>query len=183
MSDSELLDNYCRNHNQSNLAELFNRYSHLIYLVCLKYLSDNDAASDAVMDIYESLVEMLKYKKVENFKSWIYTVSKNKCLMIIRQKNIFYKQKKLFDIEFMESDSFLNHEDVSIFSNELLRSKVNELKEEQRVCIEQFYFNKMSYKKIALEQSIPEKKVKSYIQNGKRNLKIALLSELKKSDI
>ena len=183
LSDEDLIAHYIIAYDQIYLAELFKRYSHLIFLVCMKYLADRDASSDAVMDIYEELLEKLKYHKVNNFKSWIYSVAKNKCLMIIRKDNSRKNKVQIFDIDFMENEIFLNQEDEALFSSELLIEKIAELNKDQKECIERFYFNKQSYKEIAEKISLTEKKVKSCIQNGKRNLKLALLKEANKSEL
>ncbi len=175
LSDSELLSYYASALNQNYLAELFNRYSHLIFLVCKKYLGDRDSAKDMTMNIYEKLIEILKYQKVNNFKSWVYSVAKNECLMFLRKNDALNKKAQFFNIDTMESEDFLNQEDEKLFTSDVLHKKVEELEEEQRECIKHFYFNKSSYKEIAQKISMTEKKVKSCLQNGKRNLKIALL--------
>ena len=173
--DSELLRQYSLKLNQLFLAELFNRYSHLIFLVCKKYLGDRDSAYDMTMLIYEKLIEVLKHQKVDNFKSWIYSVAKNESLMLLRKNDALNKKVRIFDIEFVESDEFIHQEDEKYFADDVLHQKVEELNKEQKECIKLFYFKKLSYKEIAQFFSIPEKKVKSYLQNGKRNLKNALL--------
>lgn len=45
---------------------------------------------------------------------------------------------------------------------------------EQKECIRLFYFDNKSYREIAATLKQDEKKVKSHLQNGKRNLKICL---------
>ncbi len=180
-TDGELIELFTLKKDQVFLAELFNRYSHLIYLVCVKYLSDDEKAKDAVMDIYEKLTDTITKNKIDNFKGWIYTVAKNHCLMAIRKESTKGIKSVSLENNFMEYAEFLHQESSEIFNSEKIRDKIKLLKEEQRECIERFYFEKQSYKEIAELISEPEKKVKSYLQNGKRNLR-KLILEFKGND-
>jgi RNA polymerase sigma-70 factor (ECF subfamily) len=56
----------------------------------------------------------------------------------------------------------------------LLEEALKQLGAEQRHCIELFYLGQKSYQQIMTETGLSFKQVKSFIQNGKRNLKIAL---------
>ncbi len=181
-SDNELINYYKSSNNQEYLVELYKRYSHLILFVCVKYLGNREEAKDATMDIYEKLVKTVSSSEIDNFKNWIYTVSKNHCLMIKRKKNIKTVIMDFSNIHFMENDTFLHQEDENIFTEELIKEKIKELKDVQRDCIERFYYKKQSYKEIAKIISITEKKVKSYLQNGKRNLRILILDAIKGID-
>lgn len=181
-TDNELLAHYSNSKDQNYLAELYNRYSHLILLVCMKYLEDREAAKDAVMDIYVNLVKSISDSKIDNFKNWIYSVAKNHCFMIKRKKSSKIELENLSNISFMEYDTFLHQEDDNKFTTELIREKIKALKDKQKDCIERFYFNKQSYKEIAEIISETEMKVKSYLQNGKRNLRILMLDAIKESE-
>ncbi|HED37776.1 MAG TPA: sigma-70 family RNA polymerase sigma factor [Ignavibacteria bacterium] len=181
-TDIELLAHYSNFKDQEYLAELYNRYSHLVLLVCVKYLKDMEAAKDAVMDIYENLVKSISKNKIENFKNWIYSVTKNHCLMIKRKNSSKIEETNISNINFMEYDTFLHQEDDNEFTAELIREKIKILKKNQRECIERFYFNKQSYKEIAEIISETENSVKSYLQNGKRNLRRLMLEAVKESE-
>jgi len=182
LSDAELLKLFNESDDQNYLAELFGRYSHLIFLVCVKYLEDREAARDAVMDIYEKLIQSVKKNKIEDFKKWIYSVSKNHCLMIIRKKSSKIEREQFSNIYVMEYEVFLHQEDENKFTTELVREKVKSLKSNQRECIERFYFHKQSYKEIAKVISETEMKVKSYLQNGKRNLRALILDAVRENE-
>jgi RNA polymerase sigma-70 factor (ECF subfamily) len=176
-SDEELLEKFRLSVNLDLLGELFARYMHLVYGVSLKYFKDRDEAQDAVMNIFEKLITDLPKHKVQNFKSWLYVLTKNHCLMEIRsRKSTDHKLEGLkIEQEFMESaDEMhpLDREDNSI--EDALKNCIEKLKFEQKQCIELFYYKKLCYQEVAEELNTDEKKVKSYLQNGKRNLKICL---------
>jgi RNA polymerase sigma-70 factor (ECF subfamily) len=176
-SDEDLLKRYLRSSDLDLLGDLYARYMHLVYGVSLKYLESRDDASDAVMHIFEKLITEIQRHQVRNFKSWLYVLTKNHCLMELRsRKQIQEKVEEIkTEFQFMESAGELHPIDRADYSMEdKLRECIGQLKEQQRACIEMFYYQNQCYREIASELQIEEKKVKSHIQNGKRNLKICL---------
>jgi RNA polymerase sigma-70 factor (ECF subfamily) len=176
-SDEDLLKRYLRSGDLDLLGDLYARYMHLVYGVSLKYLESRDDASDAVMHIFEKLITEIQRHQVRNFKSWLYVLTKNHCLMELRsRKQIQEKVEEIkTEFQFMESAGELHPIDRADYSMEdKLRECIGQLKEQQRACIEMFYYQNQCYREIASELQIEEKKVKSHIQNGKRNLKICL---------
>ena len=176
----KLIEQYRQNGKAVLIAELFEPFVHLVYGVCMKYLKNEDSCKDAVMEIFENILRDLKTHDVKNFKSWLYTVSKNYCL---NQKRIIYQQNKYIDyskrgisISIMESEDKLalaidgtkEQQEISLYK------AIEKLKEEQRKCIELVYLQQKSYLETANITGYDINKVKSYVQNGKRNLQIAL---------
>ena len=176
-TDEDLLRQFQRTGSLDTLGELYSRYMHLVYGVSLKYLEDRDEAKDTVMQIFEKLASDLPGQEVRNFKSWLYVLTKNQCLMQIRsQKSEAGRMEKYkIEQEFMESGQDLHPLDKEDHSVEdALKKCIEHLKNEQKQCIELFYYKKHCYQEIAEKLGMSEKKVKSYLQNGKRNLKICL---------
>jgi len=176
-SDEELLRRFQNSGQLDPLGELYSRYMHLVYGVALKYLNNREEAQDAVMQIFEKLISDLPGQEVRNFKSWLYVISKNYCLMQIRSRKSADGRLEGYKIEqeFMESEQALHPIDKEEHSlEEALKECIEQLKAEQKQCIELFYYQKQCYQEIAEELGMNEKKVKSYLQNGKRNLKICL---------
>jgi RNA polymerase sigma-70 factor (ECF subfamily) len=176
-SDEELLRQFMRSGSLDTLGELYSRYMHLVYGVSLKYLENREEAKDMVMQIFEKLILDLPGQEINNFKSWLYVITKNHCLMQIRsQKSASGRLEKYkIEQEFMESEQELHPLDKEDHSVEdALKKCIEQLKNEQKQCIELFYYEKRCYQEIADMLHMNEKKVKSYLQNGKRNLKICL---------
>jgi RNA polymerase sigma-70 factor (ECF subfamily) len=178
-SDNELITEYKDTKNNVFVGILYKRYSHLVLGLSLKYLKDEDEAKDAVMQIFEKLLSDLLKHQIEYFKSWLYSMSKNHCLMIIRSKQS--KLKKEIDIQihadsFMETESNLhpNKAAEKEIQYTLLEKAIEELNEDQKKCIELFYLKEKSYNEIVDITGYSLNEVKSFIQNGKRNLKIKL---------
>lgn len=175
--DQELLSIFIKGKNMDVLGELFGRYMHLVYGVCLKYLNNRDDAKDAVMQIFEKINTDVFRFEIGNFKSWLFVVTKNFCLMELR------KNKRKFKINNEENSANIMEKDAEVHPidkeqeinlEKALLECIEKLKGEQQKCIRLFYFEDKCYREIASEIEIDEKKVKSNIQNGKRNLKICL---------
>ena len=173
-SDPELLEIYKSRGELDVLGVLYGRYTSLVYGVCLKYLKDREESKDAVMQIFEKLVTTLKSHEVEHFKSWLYVTARNHCLMALRSG----KGRNFEEISpsLMESDSLLHLEDEPEMEANLskLEKCIDGLINEQKQCVQLFYLQQKCYREISLSTGFDDNKVKSYIQNGKRNLKICM---------
>lgn len=161
------------------LGVLFKRYTHQLYGVCLKYLKDADESKDAVMNIFEKLQSDLFKHEITFFKSWLHTVTRNHCLMILRsRKGIFHQtmDDDVSGLRVVEMQAVWHPDDAvdkeTTYKN--LEEAIKKLKEEQRICIELFYLQEKSYKEVSDLTGLSLLNVKSHIQNGKRNLKIIL---------
>lgn len=184
VSDSDLIAKYKESGNNSYVGELFKRYSHLIFGVCMKYLKDSDNSKDAVMQIFEKLLTDLNKHNVENFKSWLYSVAKNHCLMQLRNQQVqvsFQDTIKNNNVVMeMEYNLHLNSENNKEIELSNLEKAIGELNSNQKVCIELFYLKEKCYQEVSQITGYSMNEVKSHIQNGKRNLKIILSQQNEK---
>lgn len=150
----------------------------LLLGVCMKYLKNEEEARDAVQQVFlKVLTEVLKYK-IDYFKSWLYMVAKNHCLMKLRSNQGKYTTElKELAIEHQEPDK--NELLTSEKTYSFLAQSIDELSAEQKQCITLFYLKKYSYLQITEATGFNLMQVKSHIQNGKRNLRIMLEDKLK----
>ena len=174
LPDKELVLLYKQTADLKILGDLYQRYMDLLYGVCLKYFKDSEIAKDAVLSIFEELVTKLQKHDVENFKSWVYQVAKNHCLMQLRKDKKFTKAQIDPDIMQNEEIVHLNGELEKEENFKQMQYCLGQLNEEQRQVIELFYLNNKCYKEIAEITAIEINKVRSFIQNGRRNLKICM---------
>ncbi len=184
LSDAQLIHAYVSEGNTDYFGILFERYTHLVFGVCMKYLKNRHDAEDAVMGIFEKLMTDLQQHEVRDFKNWLYRVSKNHCLMILRKRKsrdkaedeIIHEKRQ----DFME---FVFGEHLPVDEGDVdgilisLRDAMSSLNDEQRKCIELMYLQEKTYQEISHLTGYDLKQVKSYIQNGKRNLKNMLVSK------
>ena len=169
--DSWLLAQYKASGDLEYLGELYNRYMHLVYGVCLNYFKDEEQSKDAVMQIFEELVVKLRKHEVQNFKSWLHVLARNHCLMAIRKSS--RNPTVSMEDTFVENESFvhLDLDDAKEQQLSVMEKCMETLPEEQRKSVDLFYLQEKCYKEIAELTGYDLIKVKSYIQNGKRNLK------------
>lgn len=181
LSNEELFERYKNGHDATYFHELYRRYIPMLYGLCLKYLNNENDAQDAVMDLFESLNGKISNYTITNFHSWLYTVAKNHCLLKLRKnKQTFFEDINESVME--NSDLFtLLDEEKSEEEKSALEYCMTELGVEQRTSIEYFYYENKSYADIVSLTGYTLEKVKSYIQNGKRNLKNCIQRVLAKS--
>jgi RNA polymerase sigma factor (sigma-70 family) len=175
-TDKELILKFKETGDSYYAGELFQRYSHLVFGVSMKYLKNQDESRDAVMQIFEKLLTDLKKHEIDNFKSWIHVVTKNFCLMKLRTEKRLEISYEETETEVMEMNYTLHHIEESIPDEafQKLDQCIEKLIDEQRKCVQLFYIEEKCYKEIVDATGYDLKKVKSYIQNGKRNLKICM---------
>ncbi len=180
ITDQELLERYYADHNNEWLGILLQRYTLLLLGVCMKYLKDEDEAKDSVQQVFLKVIQELQKYKVDYFKSWLYMVAKNYCLMRLRDK----KGKVMTEITDKLSVTPEDEIDKQVLLEndatlELMGDALKELSLEQQQCVTLFYLQKKTYQQISEETGFNMLQVKSYIQNGKRNLKILIEKKMK----
>lgn len=181
LPDEDLVAAYKADGDQKVLSDLYQRYMELVYGVCLKYFKDDENARDAVLSIYEELISKVKRYEIQHFKSWLYQLAKNYCLMKLRSDKRFTKSNT--DVTLMQ-----NEEEVHL--NGVLEKEehfkhmyfcLQQLVPEQKQVVELFYLNGKCYNEIAETTGIEWNKVRSFIQNGRRNLKNCMDKQMSES--
>ena len=177
-TDQELLYHYRRDGKTLWLGELYNRYSHLVFGLCLKYLKNEENAKDAVIGIFEKLITELKKREVATFQHWLYAVSRNHCLETLRvhgrdekRKMVYHHENANVMAEEIEVMSFAEMKELGL---NRLHQAIEVLGQDQRQCIELFYLQEKSYREITEATGYTLNEVKTHLQNGRRNLRIHL---------
>ena len=173
-SDSELVARYQKSGDMELLGILFERYTELIYGVCLKVLKQEAEAEDAFMHIFEKLTKKVRAHDIKQFRPWLHMVVRNHCLGILRKQGKHLTVS--YDGDFMQSAEVLHPfmEEATNGKLTALPECLDSLKGEQKSCVQLFYFEGKSYQEITEEKDLSLGKVRSYIQNGRRNLKICI---------
>ena len=196
-SDESLIDAYRSSGDRELVAELYRRYHHLVYGTCLKALKDPTDSADLVVIIFEKLLAKLAELEIRNFNSWLYSLSQNECVNFLRQKQRRLQREKVSAEEAVDSprgEVYLSEAALLELENEVtvaeepdtdadeeqiaaVRRALRQLPPEQRVCVKLFFYRNKSYDQIAQKTGFSLTQVKSYLQNGKRNLKKLLAAE------
>jgi len=174
-TDKELVAAFKESGDTNYLSKLYQRYMDLVFGVCLKYFKDTEKSKDAVMEIFLDLNNKLKQHDVDNFKGWLHVLAKNYCLMQLRSPRNLKTTE--FNADFMQSaeNTHLNGEVLEKESNFVkLEQCLDTLQEEQKQSVRLFYLENKCYNEIAAITGYDWNKVRSYIQNGRRNLKLCM---------
>ncbi len=175
-TDNDLINNYLQKNDNSFVGVLYERYGHLVLGLSIKYLKNKDEAQDAVIQIFTNLLSDLQKHKIQYFKSWLYVYSKNYCLMELRKRQSMLKKElelkeNVHLVMDFSTPEHLNEKEAQIT---LMEKAIELLNNEQKTCIELFYLKNKSYVEIEEMTGFNNNEVKSYIQNGKRNLKLKM---------
>jgi len=180
ITDQELLDRWYSDRNNEWLGILLQRYTLLLFGVCMKYIKQEDEARDCVQQIFVKVITELAKYRVEYFKSWIYTIARNHCLMKLRDQHGRAAELSESMLAAWDDEPGNNSHQQKEQLLEWMGDSLEELGKEQKLCVTLFYLDKRSYQEIASSTGFTLMQVKSHIQNGKRNLK--LLMEKKAGD-
>lgn len=179
MTDNQLLERFYDESDRMWLGVLLERYTLLLLGVCMKYLKDEEEARDCVQHIFLKVLTDAGKHRITYFKSWLYMVAKNECLMRLRNRpgrTVKPLEDDHHPLQPAQPNSELQEQENTL---RLLEESVAELSAEQRTTVSLFYLQKMSYQQISDKTGFSLLQVKSYIQNGKRNLRLMLEKKLK----
>ena len=174
MTDQELLARYYEDHNNEWLGSLLQRYTLLLLGVCMKYIREEEEARDCVQQIFVKVITELSKYRVDYFKSWIYTIARNHCLMKLRDRHGRSAQLSESLLADWDDEPGRNQHWEKEQHLQWMSEALEELGKEQKLCVILFYLEKKSYQEIAEATGYTLMQVKSHIQNGKRNLRIAI---------
>jgi len=178
LSDEELIALYKKRGEEECMGELYNRHYDKLYVVARNMLNDREAAKDIVMTVFEKVLNNVEDTDVQSFSNWVFIITKNECNQYLRRDSTSVRKiTEWGDIQrndgnFVENDALdhLLREEQDAHTQNRVESAIEQLKEEQRTCILLYYFQEKSYKQIAASTGFTDKEVKSYLQNGKKNL-------------
>ena len=174
IDDRQLLENFYHDHNNDWLGILLPRYTLLLLGVCMKYLKNEEDAKDSVQQIFLKVISELHKYKVEYFKSWIYMIAKNYCLVKLRDKEKYIvTMTDKIEGSMEDAQITLSHKEKDATLNQMQEALLR-LNKEQQLCVTLFYLEKKSYTEIAIQTGFNLMQVKSFIQNGKRNLRLMM---------
>jgi RNA polymerase sigma factor (sigma-70 family) len=183
-SETDLIREYRQTGNLSILGKLYEPQMEMVFAIAMKYFKDEDEAKDTVMALFEELIPKLRQHEVENFKAWLGMVTRNYCLMELRKKTVevsnfegnYSDEDENISNNFMEINNSEHHTDSLNLEHNLtkLEDCLKTLNLEQKQSVELFFMQEKTYQEVAQLTGFEVNKVKSYLQNGKRNLKICM---------
>jgi RNA polymerase sigma factor (sigma-70 family) len=180
LTDKELLQNYYTDGNNNWLGIVLQRYTVLLLGTCIKYLKTEEKAKDAVQQIFVKCLQEIPKTNIVYFKSWLYMVAKNHCLMQLRRPDLILQENEDYSID--ESELAIQEAIIKEENLIQLESSLALLNIEQKTCVTLFYLHKKSYAEICESTGYTLLQIKSAIQNGKRNLKLMIEKQMKQQN-
>lgn len=178
LSDQELIRTYQISLDERYLSELLHRYAYLVLFICNKYLKNREESDDAIMEVLGKMSLKISELEVNNFKSWLYTVTKNFCLNKIEENKDLgvefvdiSEADEIFFMQFPDFDCLIVGDEEKV---DWLQKAIDGLNADQKECINLFYFRKMSYHEIMEMKKWEMDQVRSHLQNARRNIRIYL---------
>jgi RNA polymerase sigma-70 factor (ECF subfamily) len=172
-TDLELVDAFCQEDERAALGILYLRYGHLVVGLCLDYLKNREVARDATMDIFEKVTLKVCNQPIDTFRGWLFYTSRNHCIDLLRTRvRERERAEKISMPTVMESAEA--ERPLSEARLEHLPTALAKLPEGQARCVRLFYLDGHSYAQVCEKTGYDLKQVKSYLQNGRRNLRIHL---------
>ncbi len=181
LSDDKLVERYRTRGDMESLGILYERYMDLVFGVCMKYLKHPQDSEDASIAIFEQLVVKLRNHEVDNFKSWLYVVTKNHCLQELRKAKRTLTNDSESVFMHLKEEAHPDDEYLRQHMENGLMDCIDKLPSPQKQTVELFYFESMSYEEIAIQMDVNKEKIRSYIQNGRRNLKNCMVEKMNDS--
>ncbi len=183
LTDTQLLDRYREEKNNKYLGELYKRYAHLVYSICNDYVKDHADCEDVMMIVFEKMLAHLPVDNLYVFKQWLLGIARNESLVFLRNRRRQRPEQNYDQAFFERQEDFLTSEESKRLETlssqqQVLHRALRQLPSEQRRCLELFYLKEMSYKDIEENTNFSAQQVKSYLQNGKRQLKKILSGQL-----
>ena len=170
LTDEELFDQFHSKDNHKAFELLYKRYAHLMFGLCMKYLKNKEESKDTLMYVMEQLITDPPTEKITSFTSFIYRITVNKCVDLLKKKDKQAELSKNLPINKKYFPDFMESGDLNRLNKERVSQAIKQLKPEQAACIRLFYLNNLTYQEIVIETGFSASQVKSHLQNGKRKL-------------
>lgn len=167
---------------QEALEMLYDKYERLIYSFAYRMVQDSQRAEDVVQDVFSRLWrEHAAFDATKGkFSSWLLTMTRNRCLDILR------KVTKQQEVGLLEKDTQQATDAIGDLpeqaaewkeKSERVREALSYLKEDQRKIVELFYFQGYSQDRISRDLDIPLGTVKGRIRLALQHLRKRLEPE------
>ncbi|MFQ5674351.1 MAG: RNA polymerase sigma factor [bacterium] len=172
--DNATIRSYLETRDVRYLGRLYEAYKKTIFWHCLKMVGNEEDAKDLASETF-----IRTFDRIEDFKlgapfcPWLMRIATNLCIDHLRKKNRykFYKFDETHSAVAIQNES---EPKQPMISGERIIEKLKKLKPLQKRCFCLFYIHNLTYKQIAELTGYPLGKVRSYIQNGKRNFKLLM---------
>lgn len=157
-------------------------YQRQIYIYCSRILNSEQDAEDAIQEIFFKVYKSIQsYTPKISFNSWIYKISYNHCINIIRKRNLNKKMDFILKLREKENDNFYVNFKSGVFSHHLENIFFKVLRDEERNLIILSVFHEKNYQEIAEITGKSPEAIRKKISRIKEKIKMEF-SKKRKED-
>ncbi len=172
-TDEVLVEKYLNTQRGAYFDILYKRYSAKVYARSISMLKDAELAQDAVQEIFiKVLTSISKFQGKSKFSSWLYSITYNYCIDLIR-KNKKIKtvaMDKLGEIEDMHGD--IDDKELMETKFEQLKVVLNEMPAQDKTILLMKYQDNMSIREIGELNGKSESATKMQIKRAKQKFMV-----------
>ncbi|WP_026631738.1 RNA polymerase sigma factor [Dyadobacter alkalitolerans] len=176
VTDEELVKLFLESGENRYFEKLYDRYVLKVFKKCLSLTRDASKAEDITHDVFLKLVfKMNTFKKGAKFSTWLYTVTYNHCMDLMRsnrKKVIIVHAEDADCIEHIDLDSAFTTEEVD---TKILKQALDQLPAEEKALLYMKYMDDRSIRHIATMSQITESAVKMRLLRSREKLRIIYL--------
>lgn len=159
------------------LAALYTATYKSAYFVAYRMTKNEDSAVDILHDCYiKAFANLDTIAEPKKFDKWFNRIVANKCLDYLKRRKPMFLED-VYGEEFEEElpdDRYGNNPQIYSENediNRIVRQIIEELLEEQRLCVLMYYYDEMSVRDIAEELGVSENTVKSRLRLARNRIK------------
>ena len=154
-------------------GDFYNNNYKLVYRICFSILKNTENSEDMAQSVFEKILKMKEEQYPTEYESsWLYTVSKNECLQLIRKSKAHQNDNQEDDVlENVKSDT---NEIEDVIENEDYNKMVKKLNKKQEQIVSLKVVSDFTFKEIGQIMSMPIATVQWYYYSSIKSLKAAL---------
>ena len=158
---------------RSQIAELYEKYGHLVSSRCRYLLRDEEAARDATQDVFVKVMRSLhRFRGGASLSTWMVQIATNHCLNLIAADRARWKDKFRQYVEHLDDGGFLVGADPE--RARLVEQLLSRLDRETQAVAIHYYVDEMTQEEIGhlLGRSLPtvRKRLKNFQRIAKKEL-------------
>ncbi len=165
--------------NDTELAELYDRYAHVLFVRCRSILRNDQDANDAVQETFAKVIRNANtFRKQSSPLTWMYRISTNHCLNQVR--NRVSRRRKLEDHKGeIGGPSVVRppSSDEATEDHARIMSLLDTVDAQTRQCVVHTYFDDCTREEVAklVGLSVPtvRKRISTFLVKARRNLEVA----------
>jgi RNA polymerase sigma factor (sigma-70 family) len=166
----------CKKGEHNAFKELYLLYNKAMFNICVRLLNNKVEAEDVLQESFiKAFKNIEQYKGEGSFGAWLKRIVINKCLDVLKKRNLRFVDVEEHDIVEEETEDNAVEYDV-----EAIRAAMKELSDGYRIILTLYLFEDHTHRMIAEKLNISEGTSKSQYARARKKL-MQLITSIKTS--